>query len=370
MARAHAVQLSTTQAGAATTPQQKRFNSLIRRIEEARRTLAAWPAAVATYRQAYAQVLEPLLDARDDADKRLAFALDALLEQRGWTKTERETLSMLVCDAAGALLQDGDADPALKALFDKHADVDFDTEQQESLHAMTAMAELMTGLDLGEAGDIRSEADLFERVRQGFVEQDAAEQAARDAEAAPRPARRKSAAQLKREAEAQQATQSVREIYRKLASALHPDRETDPAQREAKTALMQKANQAYQAGDLLTLLELQLQIEQIDADHAIQASPQRLKHYIKVLAEQLDELQAELLHAQAAFGAEFGLHPGLVTQPQQLVALAQRQARELRADVARVEEELDLLRDKATTKRWLKAERRRLRNQGLDFDFF
>ncbi len=48
----------------------------------------------------------------------------------------------------------------------------------------------------------------------------------------------------RREAEAQQATQSVREVYRKLASALHPDRETDERQREAKTALMQRVNQA------------------------------------------------------------------------------------------------------------------------------
>jgi len=61
------------------------------------------------------------------------------------------------------------------------------------------------------------------------------------------------------------ATQSIREIFRKLASALHPDRETDRKGREVKTALMLQVNRAYAGNDLLTLLELQ--IEQVDASH-------------------------------------------------------------------------------------------------------
>jgi curved DNA-binding protein CbpA len=42
----------------------------------------------------------------------------------------------------------------------------------------------------------------------------------------------------------------VREVFRKLASELHPDRETDPAEHARKTELMQRVNQAYKAGDL------------------------------------------------------------------------------------------------------------------------
>lgn len=86
----------------------------------------------------------------------------------------------------------------------------------------------------------------------------------------------------------------MREVYRKLASALHPGREPDERQREAKTALMQRVNQAYEANDLLVLLELQLQIEQIDASQIANASEQRLKHYNKVLSDQLTELKLEL----------------------------------------------------------------------------
>ena len=44
---------------------------------------------------------------------------------------------------------------------------------------------------------------------------------------------RKSASQNRSEANTQLAKQSLREIYRKLASAVHPDRESDPQRREA-----------------------------------------------------------------------------------------------------------------------------------------
>ncbi|RZL89671.1 MAG: hypothetical protein EOP82_18675 [Variovorax sp.] len=53
----NAVQISTGQAGAALTPQQKRFNTLIRQIEQARQMLAAWHDNIGVYRQAQAQVL-------------------------------------------------------------------------------------------------------------------------------------------------------------------------------------------------------------------------------------------------------------------------------------------------------------------------
>jgi hypothetical protein len=78
-------------------------------------------------------------------------------------------------------------------------------------------------------------------------------------------------------------SQSVRDIYRKLASVLHPDRETDPTERERKTALIQRANQAYGRNDLLELLTLQIETEQIDAGALADIPEARLRHYNDVL---------------------------------------------------------------------------------------
>jgi hypothetical protein len=101
-----------------------------------------------------------------------------------------------------------------------------------------------------------------------------------------------------------------RESCRELASLLHPDRETDPRERKAKNALMQRVNQAYAANDLLTLQELQLQVEQIDLGHIAKASNERLKHCDRVLSEQLQELKHELARVEAGVRFDFNLDPG------------------------------------------------------------
>ena len=160
----------------------------------------------------------------------------------------------------------------------------------------------------------------------------------------------------------------MREIYRKLASSLHPDRETDPAERERKTALMQRVNQAYANNKLLELLQLQLEIEQIDPEHIAGLSEERLKHYNRVLAEQLKELQQEVNEVEGHFMMEFGLDPYQRLKPAGLM-------RELRADLQvlerenlRLNRELNWLRaDPAAIKDWIKAERQ-LQKQQDDFD--
>lgn len=43
----------------------------------------------------------------------------------------------------------------------------------------------------------------------------------------------------------------LRNVFRQLASAVHPDRESDPDERDRKTALMSEANAAYANLDAL-----------------------------------------------------------------------------------------------------------------------
>ncbi|WP_028998793.1 J domain-containing protein [Azohydromonas australica] len=370
MSRIDALQITPVEASPALTPQQKRFNSLIRQIEQARRTLATWHDSIPVYGTAYTQVLLPLQTAIMAARRDWSFALDAQLTQHRWAKAERETLRTLLCEAAGELLGTRDDDAELKALFDKHAEVDFDTERQKVALAMKDLAQAVTGLDLGDDEGIRTEADFLERMQQGMRAQEQAEEAAAAEREAATPRRRKTAAQQRKEAEAQQATQSLREIFRQLASLLHPDRETDPRQREAKNALMQKVNQAYAANDLLSLLELQLQVEQIDANHIAKAGNERLKHYNKVLSEQLQELKHELARVEAMFRLDFNLDPGWGLDPRKLGQLLEGHARRLRAELQRQQRDLLMLEDVGTTKRWLKRQQQLLRQADFGTDFF
>ena len=93
----------------------------------------------------------------------------------------------------------------------------------------------------------------------------------------------------------------MREVFRKLVSELHPDRETDPVEYARKTEAMQRVNQAYKAGDLLALLEMQLRIEQIDPAALAGLAEERLRHYIHVLEEQSRRLRDELAEFVAPF---------------------------------------------------------------------
>jgi len=129
--------------------------------------------------------------------------------------------------------------------------------------------------------------------------------------AAEEPApKRKSAKSSQREAAREQVveggTRAVREAYRKLVSELHPDRETDPQEQMRKTELMQRVNQAYKAGDLLGLLEMQLSLEQIDAAALAGLADEKLRHYVHVLEEQGRQLRDELAELIEPFTVVLG----------------------------------------------------------------
>jgi hypothetical protein len=105
MSHIQALQISPASSGPALTPSQKRFNTLLREIERARQTLAAWRENSATYRQAYAEAVQPLQEELFAGHRQWLFALDAALGQRHWSKAERGTLREVLCDSADAELQ-------------------------------------------------------------------------------------------------------------------------------------------------------------------------------------------------------------------------------------------------------------------------
>jgi hypothetical protein len=366
MPNIEAIRIVPAAADRSLTPDQKRFNTLIRQIERCRETLKAWHDGIAAYGQAHVQLLVPLQTQFRDALRRQVFALDEAAGRKGLTRAERETLGEIICEAAAELLSADDGDERLKAVFAKYAESDFDTERAEMLHAFKELTESMTGLDLGDAEGLDSEDDVLRRLHQGMQQRAEAEEEKRSARAANR---RKTVAQQRREDESRQALQSTREVFRKLASALHPDRESDLRQREIKTALMQEANQAYAKGDLLALLELQLRVEQVKAGHMAGADAQRLKHYNKVLAEQLAEIKVEIDRVEAGFRIDFGLEPGWGLNPSKLGQLLEQEARQLRGELALLERDIARLDDPASTKRWLKAQRRALKEAEFDLPF-
>ena len=133
---------------------------------------------------------------------------------------------------------------------------------------------------------------------------------------------------------------------------------------------MQNINRAYAANDLLQLLEIQLQIEQVDAAHFAGLGAQRLKQYNKVLAGQLAGLKEETLRLQSSFYDEFGIEPRGAVHPRKLNSLLQERAQMLRSAMAHQQQDLRSLADPAAAKRWLKQQRRPSRQMQYDDEEF
>lgn len=354
--------------GPALTPAQRRFNQLLQKIDKARALLQAWEEQGRLFAVGYAERVGPLRAELQGVQAQLVRRLEALLAERAarWSKADRRYLQEDLCDFAAALI-DSDADEALqaemRAVFERHAGHGFDEEKADEMAAMKGMFEAVSGLDLGDELP-QSEEALLRAAQQTM--------AAQQEEHAQQRARRKpTQAERRRQREQAEATQSLREIYRKLAAALHPDRAEDEADRVRRNALMPRVNQAYEAGDLLALFALQLEIEQVDAAHLARATAARAQQYNRLLAEQLAQLEAEIEGQRVRLCLDHGLHPQLRLTPAALGKLLQQEVAEHRSMLAEMRLDLKRLQDPAQARAFLRARWREAQADHLfDDDLF
>lgn len=352
--------------------EQKAFNTLIKKIEEKRASLAAWQEIIPSYQKKYASEFVPLVETSQDIQIELVHCLDRASDQKGLTSTERRMIHNLISEMAGGLAAERD-DEELKNIYNKHSGSDFDTEEAASMNGLKSMLEDVIGVDLGDDLDMSSPEELFKRAQAHMHEQQAQYEADRQAHEEHQAKRKKSAKQIAKEAqqlaEEQQTSQSIRELYRKLASALHPDREPDPQERDKKTLLMQRINQAYDQKNLLLLLELQLELEHIDQATINNITAGRLKHYNKILKEQLNELEHEIFLTEDMFKSQFGISPFERLTPSTIMRNLATDIVGIQNAIRELKDDLLAFQDIKKLKAWLKAMRRRPKMDYFDCPF-
>ena len=290
--------LGVTGGTATLTIEQKQFNKSIAQVEAKRRELAQWQAFVPVYHKRLAAEIEPLLVRTREKRVAMVMLLDRAMDGRALNKTQKAKVADILIGQLSELLGET-RDTELVRLYDKHSGVSFDDKQQDDMEFVRAFAADAFGVELDDNCTVNTPEELARLV---------AERAhAAGTGRAPQPERKRKkstkaiAQEALREQAAQGAGKVIREVFRKLASELHPDREPDPEERARKTVLMQQVNQAYNAGDLLALLELQLSVEQIDPASLANMTQERLTHYILLLKEQLQRLQEELSELRQPF---------------------------------------------------------------------
>ena len=359
--RAGGVQAQPLSAG------QKRFNQLLQRIDKLKAQIADTQALADTYRPLYASTLAPLQAQHRAAMRRMALQLDERLGRKGLTPAQKNALADIVCALSGELAAAGDADMA--ALHDRHSAQSLRALQEQEAAGLRAMMKDV----LGERLDVDLEDESLDpQVRLEAMMRAAREHQAHQEEEAQRRqaarARKRSpgAAQARAVRQQEDARAMLRQVYRQLASALHPDREPDPAERQRKTALMSQANAAYGQQDLVTLLHIQQRIGQLAPGAACEMPEARIAAMTTLLKQQAAELEGEMLGRQEqlrqAFNLDFYQQPTDASLRQRLALEAQ----DMRDALAQMEEDLLMVRDDAGLKRWLKLQKQLARQ----VDFF
>ncbi|KAF1006609.1 MAG: hypothetical protein GAK28_02283 [Luteibacter sp.] len=363
--------VGTTTHGLARTPSkgQQAFNTLIEKIEKRRATLADWEAFGTDFRRKFNDELLPLRGSFNALRSQLVNRLDQAHDTKGLTNAERQTVEDLIILVASDLLAVVD-DPAIEEIFQRY-NASSAEEEAAAIHAMRDVMQDVLGVDIPEDIEFASVDDLHLHFQEQLDQEEERERARHEAKAAHHAKRKQSpkraAAEERARAEETEVHLSIREVYRKLASVLHPDREPDPVERERKATLMQRVNQAYANKSLLDLLELQLELEHIDQSVLESVSEERLTRWNKILKEQLRGLDQELSEVKIEYAIRVGMRPGYPVSPRNVKSMLNTNINQLRTSVRVFEQDLRVFDDPRQLKPWLKAMKRELAAQA-DYD--
>ena len=337
--------------GSKLSPPQQSFNRLIARIEKMTQTLADRQQLADAHRVGHVARIEPLRRQQRALSRDMVFFLHGRLQRKGWTRPQKRIMKEILCALAQPFIQEGDAE--MLALHDQHGEDSFAEQQKAVLAEAGAMMEDVLGVSLDSQDGFESvEEMLHEGLRQA---QDKARQARR------KPGKR----QQKAEQAQQEAQTILREVYRKLASALHPDREPDTGERERKTALMSEVNTAYERRDLLALLRLQLRIEQIAPNTIGQLSTKKLNAMMVVLKDQAKTLESELSHADDRIRMEFELPWGAVISAAALSRHLNVLECTYQSGIKAMQNDLQRIEEDQAFKQWLKEQHKAMNEPDL-----
>jgi hypothetical protein len=188
--------------------------------------------------------------------------------------------------------------PDIQSLFERLHGITYEQAVQEDISEVrSGMADMFHELGI--------DVDVPE-LRAGMSSEEAAAAAAQlfdrlsrvgDAQTINPHTRRKTKRELREEERAQRLAQmrkdSIGAVYKRLVKGLHPDLESDAAEREKKSVLMQEVTTAYGRGDLHALLRLELEWIDGARGDTERLSDEKLRAYTELLKEQVTQLEAE-----------------------------------------------------------------------------
>ncbi|MGB4060056.1 MAG: hypothetical protein WBK26_07550 [Burkholderiaceae bacterium] len=345
------------------------YNLQLARIDKLKSQLVQMDALASAHRRALTAQVFPLAQRRQALLKDLAVWLDRHLPHDPTLSAgQRQFGGQVLCGLAKDLVAQGHADMA--AVHDRHSPRTLAQLARDHAQAMKAQLEALLGEPLLPDQPDADLSDVMHAAR-ARMKQAAAEDEAKAAEReAKRQAKRdakskaKQASKPPNEAQLLQASlqgdadTSLRTLYRQLASALHPDRESDPDARLHKTALMSEANAAYARKDYVTLVDIQQRAALADPAAVAKMPDDKLQALTLLVKAQVAELERQRAHTQQQLEHEFDVPTGMGLNANTLKTLLNGQEDGLQEAVDALVSELALVKQDAGLKRWLNQQRK------------
>ena len=348
-----ALVLSMTGHPQQASPAAKAFHFQWSRVEKLKAQLAELEALQLEFLPLFDRTLSPLQAQHREAMRKTVIWIDQRLQRKGLGAAQREMAMDALCEMARQL---ADAKvPGMAAMHDQYSRLSLAQLAQEEWAQLRDLVQEVTGQAPPEGLD-RESAEQFiqdHAARMHQMHQD--KLAARhEAQAKKQSKKRKSLASVQAEQLQQDASSLLRQIFRQLASSLHPDRETDEALRLEKTALMSQANAAYDRKDLVALMHLQVQAALVALDASHPLAEEKLAAFTVLLKQQVAQLERDRAQKQQSVMHELNLPAGFRAKRLEILQFLQS----LEAGLRGLSESLDQERvawDKsdAAFKRWL-----------------
>jgi hypothetical protein len=262
--------------------------------------------------------LPKLLEVDREHEKALRLRLMAVHQAdcKKLTKRQHHYRALLLKEDAEFLLThaEGEEDAEVKAIYDSFSAMSWDeASEAHQSHEFGFIAGMIHSQFGVEVDPSRMSDENYTAEIAAELHQKAHNQARQETEQPVKKrklSKKQQEAQAKKEAVVADLSKTTRQIYLDLVKNLHPDRELDEALRAEKTKQMQEVTDAYEKGDYLRLLELQMTLLE-ERDNALETlGAAQLGLLTETLRQQAAELDQRGYYLEQPYSIWF--NPGSV----------------------------------------------------------
>ncbi|GAA4302598.1 J domain-containing protein [Nibribacter koreensis] len=318
------------------TAKQQEFNQYVARINFLKEQLASQRAALSQARVRVQKEVQPLITQLVEKRRAFVHLLDRAYHLEFFQKQEKEKIAFLIQKLAYDLIDTYGAED-LKDLYAQYAPNTFAPDPQEEQVPEIPEEEPAPDIEDYEAWEAQQQQH---REAQQKARQKAKKQ-------------KEKASELKLELSS--LTKASRKIYTTLVKLLHPDKELDPEARIWKEEAMKRITIAYNQDDFFELLRLQMEFLHLEEEHLDQVPEDQLTYYLKLLTDQIQDLERELQHFQTGTQANF--FQRFAGTERQMDLKFRKVKKELKDELSQLDLELRVLQEPLQLREFLKQMR-------------